>query len=159
MRTQTRGPYSVRYKGSWLYYGLTDTFSGPDITILFVLTLVVTPEQHPNLSPFIQSSKSCVCYHGRCLCGWIYGFVVSDRSNLFPRAFPLKMGGEPFFNGKALGTRLRSIEIVVVIPLLKMSSKELFSHRTLRALSRYFLKRMNSDDAWSRGGFQRSSII
>ena len=38
------------------------------------------PEQHPNLSPFIQSSNSCVCYHRRCLFGWIYGFAVSDRS-------------------------------------------------------------------------------
>ena len=40
------------------------------------------PEQHPNLSPFIQSSNPCVCYHRRCLFGWIYGFVVSDRSKL-----------------------------------------------------------------------------
>ena len=59
--------------------------------------------------------------------------------------------------------RERSIEIVVVIRLLKMSSKELFfSHRTLPcALSRsiFFLKRKNTDDARSPGGFQWSSIM
>ena len=36
-------------------------------------------------------------------------FSGSDRLNLVPRAFPLKMGGpHPFFKGKALGTRLGS---------------------------------------------------
>ena len=44
--------------------------------------------------------------------------------------------------------RERSIEIVVVIPLLKMSSKDLFSHRTLRALSRYFF--FKKKEHWRR---------
>ena len=80
------------------------------------------PEQHPNLSPFIQSSNSCVCYHRRCLFGWIYGFVVSDRSKLLS---------------------------------LFLYWKCFLPPHPARSLSISFLKRENTDDARSRGGFSK----